>query len=123
MAADTTRRILIVDDDRALRYVLSRVLTAAGYALEEAGDGLEALRLLAAGGYDLVLLDIGLPGVSGLDVLAKTRALPTPPIVIIMTADETPETLLAALRHQAYRYLRKPFAMDKLIETVQRLLA
>jgi anti-sigma regulatory factor (Ser/Thr protein kinase) len=65
-----------------------------------------------------VLLDIGLPDVSGLDVLAHARAAARPPIVIMMTADDTPETLLAAVRRQAFRYLRKPFAPSAIVEVV-----
>jgi DNA-binding response OmpR family regulator len=123
MAADTaTRRILIVDDDRALRHVLAELLKAAGHTVDQAADGLEALGRLDAGAYDIVLLDIGLPGVSGLDVLAHARATAAPPIVIMMTADDTPETLLAAVRRQAYRYLRKPFAPSAIVEVVDEAI-
>ena len=123
MAANTaTRRILIVDDDRALRHVLGELLKAAGHTVDQAADGHEALIRLDGGTYDLVLLDIGLPGVSGLDVLAQTRLAPAPPIVIMMTADDTPETLLTAVRRQAYRYLRKPFAPTAIIEVVDEAI-
>lgn len=124
MAVKTaTRRILIVDDDRALRHVLAELLKVAGHTVEQAADGHEALSRLDAGAYDLVLLDIGLPGVSGLDVLAQTRLGAAPPIVIMMTADDTPETLLTAVRRQAYRYLRKPFAPTAIIEVVDEAIA
>lgn len=123
MAADTvTRRILIVDDDRALRHVLAELLKAAQHSVDQAADGHEALRLLDAGAYDIVLLDIGLPGVGGLDVLTHARAVPSPPIVIMMTADDTPETLLVAVRRQAYRYLRKPFAPSAIVEVVDEAI-
>ena len=124
MAANpATRRILIVDDDRAIRHVLAELLKSAGHAVEQAAEGHEAMRLLDAGAYDVVLLDIGLPGVSGLDVLAHARAAASPPIVIMMTADDTPETLLAAVRRQAYRYLRKPFAPSAIVEVVGDAIA
>jgi two-component system, OmpR family, response regulator len=123
MAVDTaTRRILIVDDDRALRHVLAELLKAARYAVEQAADGHEALRLLDAGSYDVVLLDIGLPGISGLDVLAYACNAASSPIVIMMTADDTPETLLVAVRRQAYRYLRKPFAPSAIVEVVEEAI-
>ena len=118
-----SRRILIVDDDRALRHVLGELLKAAGHSVDQAADGHDALRCLDAGAYDIVLLDIGLPGVSGLDVLAHARTGPSPPIVIMMTADDTPETLLAAVRRQAYRYLRKPFAPAAIVEVVDEAIA
>ena len=81
------------------------------------------MRRLDAGAFDIVLLDIGLPGMSGLDVLAYARAVAPPPIVIMMTADDTPETLLAAVRRQAYRYLRKPFAPNAIVEVIDEAIA
>ena len=66
------------------------------FVADEAGDGPEALRKLQAQHVDVMLLDIGLPGMSGLDVLAEARRVPTPPRVVMMTADDTPETLLQA---------------------------
>jgi CheY-like chemotaxis protein/anti-sigma regulatory factor (Ser/Thr protein kinase) len=121
MAANTAacRRILIVDDDRALRFVLSELLTDAGHTVDQAAGGREALRRLDAEPFDIVLLDIGLPDVSGLDVLAHARSVSSPPIVVMMTADDTPETLLAAVRQQAYRYLRKPFAPAVIVEVIE----
>ena len=116
--AATGRRILLVDDDRGLRHVLSSLLVEAGHVVESVGDGPEALAMLDEGAVDIVLLDIGLPSMSGLEVLARARALATPPIVVVMTADDTPETLLEAVRRQAYRYLRKPFAPNAIVEVV-----
>ena len=60
---------------------------------------------------------------SGLEVLGRARSLPTPPLVIVMTADDTSETLLAAVRQQAYRYLRKPFAPNTIVEVVDDAIA
>ena len=124
MAAEPAqRRILVVDDDRALRHVLAQLLKGAGHTVDQAADGSEALACLDAATYDIALLDIGLPGVGGLDVLAHARALAAPPIVIMMTADDTPETLLAAVRRQAYRYLRKPFAPSAIVEVIDEVIA
>jgi CheY-like chemotaxis protein len=125
MAANTAsrRRILIVDDDRALRFVLSELLSDAGHTVDQAPDGREALRRLDAGAFDIVLLDIGLPDVSGLDVLAHARTVASPPIVVMMTADDTPETLIAAVRQQAYRYLRKPFAPTAIVDVIDDAIA
>jgi CheY-like chemotaxis protein/anti-sigma regulatory factor (Ser/Thr protein kinase) len=114
-----TRRILLVDDDRGLRFALSAMLKDAGHHVEVAGDGPEALALLESGTFDIVLLDIGLPSMNGLDVLKRARALDAPPVVVVMTADDTSETLLEAARRQAFRYLRKPFAPSAIVEVVQ----
>jgi CheY-like chemotaxis protein len=112
-------RILLVDDDRGLRHVLSALLQEAGHRVESAGDGPEALEMLGEGSaFGLVLLDIGLPSMSGLDVLARARELPSPPLVIVMTADDTSATLLEAVRRQAYRYLRKPFPPSAIVDVV-----
>ncbi|HZM95237.1 MAG TPA: response regulator [Vicinamibacterales bacterium] len=117
-------RILLVDDDRGLRHVLSALLQDAGHRVESAGDGPEALEMLGRdSSFDLVLLDIGLPSMSGLDVLARVRELPSPPLVIVMTADDTSATLLEAVRRQAYRYLRKPFPPSAIVEVVSEAAA
>jgi CheY-like chemotaxis protein len=119
MGADAgSRRILIVDDDRGLRLALTALLTEAGHVVESAGDGPEALALLDRGRFDIVLLDIGLPSMSGLDVLAHARALDVPPLAIMMTADDTSETLLESVRRQAYHYLRKPFPPNTIVDVV-----
>lgn len=117
-ATSAARRILVVDDDRASRHVLAAMLAGAGHTVEQAADGHEAIACLDTACCDIVLLDIGLPGISGLDVLAHARALAAPPLVIMMTADDTPQTLLAAIRGQAYRYLRKPFAPSAIVEVI-----
>ena len=119
----TSRRILLVDDDRGLRHALSALLTGAGHVVETAGDGPDALALLTDRPFDIVLLDIGLPSMSGLDVLAQARALATPPLVIMMTADDTPETVLESVRRQAFRYLRKPFPPATIVDVVNDALA
>jgi two-component system, OmpR family, response regulator len=118
----TSRRILLVDDDRALCLALSTLLKDVGHDVETAGDGPEALSLLQDRTCDIVLLDIGLPSMSGLDVLARARALETPPLVIMMTADDTPETVLESVRRQAFRYLRKPFPPNAIVEVVNDAL-
>ena len=118
-----TGRILVVDDDRALRLVLVTLLSEAGHTVREAADGPGALRELAAQAPDVMLLDVGLPGMNGLDVLTRARAAGPPPRVIMMTADDTPATLLQAIRGQADRYLVKPFAPAAIVDIVHEVLA
>jgi CheY-like chemotaxis protein len=124
-ASDPTagRRILLVDDDRGLRHALSTLLTEAGHTVDSAADGPEAVARLDRGAIDIVLLDLGLPGIGGLEVLKHARALRKPPLVIVMTADDTSGTLLEAVRRQAYRYLRKPFAPNEVVEIIAGAVA
>jgi CheY-like chemotaxis protein/anti-sigma regulatory factor (Ser/Thr protein kinase) len=116
--------VLVVEDDRVLRLALSRLL-AETHAVDEAADGPAALAKLEQGHFDLVLLDIGLPGLNGLDVLARLRAAGNgrPPRVVVMTADDTPETLLSAIRQQAYDYIVKPFPPSAIVDVAARALA
>lgn len=117
------RRILIVDDDRGIRHALGTLLESAGHTVTQAADGPEALSVLADQTIDLMLLDVGLPGMSGLDVLGHVRTLTAPPRVVVITADDTPETLLKAVRGQADRYITKPFAPMAIVEVVAEVLA
>jgi len=121
--ADAPRRILVVDDDRALRHALSTLLEGAGHIVSQAGDGPEALAMLAGGPTELMLLDLGLPGMGGMEVLARVRALASPPRVVVVTADDTPETLLEAIRGQVDGYVRKPFAPGGIVDVISDALA
>jgi CheY-like chemotaxis protein/anti-sigma regulatory factor (Ser/Thr protein kinase) len=120
VSADSPVRwsVLIVDDDRELRDVLAAMLVNAGHVVEQAGDGPEALDKLATGRFDVVLLDVNLPSMNGLDVLAQIRGMLHPPLVLVMTGDDTPEPLLEAVRLQAYRFLRKPFPLRTVVEAI-----
>src|SRR5688572_31247100 len=96
------KKILVVEDDRVLCLGLTSLLKGSGYTVAQASDGIEALERLAKKRFDLLLLDVGLPRMNGLEVLAKLRLKEAPPRVVVMTADDTPETLLLAVRAQAY---------------------
>jgi DNA-binding response OmpR family regulator len=116
------RRVLVVDDDRALRHAITTLLQDAGYRTEQASDGPEALDKLRQQPVDLMLLDIGLPGMSGLDVLARAREAQSPPRVVMMTADDTAEALLRSFRGQAHWFVRKPFPPTRIVEVVNDVL-
>jgi DNA-binding response OmpR family regulator len=121
--AAPARRVLVVDDDATLRHALTSILDQAGYRTDQARDGPEALSKLQQQPVDLLLLDIGLPGISGFDVLAQTRTQTAPPRVVMMTADDTPEALLRSFHAQAHRFVRKPFAPRRIVEVVNDVLA
>jgi CheY-like chemotaxis protein/anti-sigma regulatory factor (Ser/Thr protein kinase) len=114
--------ILVVDDDRTTLYVLQSLLNGAGYSTRVAKDGVEALKMLSAEPFDLLLLDVWMPRMNGLELLAKLRSRRHRPRVVVMTSDDTPETLLRAVREQAFKYVQKPVESTALLETVREAL-
>ena len=119
----TPARILIADDEDGLRWVLERGLRQAGYEVTAVRDGDEALRAFSDAPFDLVFLDIRMPGTDGLTVLAKLRALAGDAHVIVMTAHGTMETAIQAMQRGAYDYLAKPFDLDEVLLLAERALA
>src|SRR5262249_12075459 len=115
--------ILVVEDDRSTRHLLSGLLRAAGFAVATARDGANALRHLKRRSFDLMLLDIWMPHMNGLELLARLRNEPVRPKVVVMTSDDTPETLLQAVREQACHYIAKPVEPKALVELMRRVLA
>lgn len=117
------KKILVVEDDRATRVLLTQILKGEGYPVAEAKNGALALARLREEKFDLVLLDIWMPHMNGLELLARLRAEEIGVKAIVMTSDDTPSTLLRAVREQAYHYLTKPVEPAKLIEMVGDALA
>ncbi len=115
--------VLVVDDDRAFRQAAAALLEKAGYVTAQSGDGVAALAHVRKARVDVVLLDIGLPGMSGLDVLAEASRLPAPPRIVIVTSDDTPGALMASFRGQADRFVRKPIAPRRVVDVVKEVLA
>lgn len=113
MTPDITARILLVEDDDATRRALTANLTAHGYEVRQADSGEEALLLWAKGRPDLVLLDLGLPGIDGLAVVRHIRREATTPIVVLSARDQERDKV-AALDAGADDYLTKPFGMAEL---------
>jgi CheY-like chemotaxis protein/anti-sigma regulatory factor (Ser/Thr protein kinase) len=118
----TQQKVLVADDDRTTRHAITAMLRDANYAVTVAKDGIDALRKVQREEFDLVFLDIWMPGMSGLEVLACIRSGKSHPKVIVMTSDSTPETLLRAVREQAYEYISKPFPPKEAVEMAQRAL-
>jgi CheY-like chemotaxis protein/anti-sigma regulatory factor (Ser/Thr protein kinase) len=116
-------RVLIADDDTATRHGVAKLLENAGFDVSEAADGISALKAIEQKPYDLVFLDIWMPQLSGLEVLARIRTGTSRPKVIVMTSDSTSETLLRAVKEQAYDYLSKPFPPRQAVEVAQRALS
>jgi DNA-binding NtrC family response regulator len=117
-----TASILVVDDEPAIQDILNWALSAEGYRVATAGNGEEALARVEEEDFDIIVTDIVMPGIDGLEVLERSRVLNPRAAVIVMTAYAALETAIAALRRGASDYLEKPFSIDLLKERVQRLL-
>ena len=115
--------ILVVDDDRTSRHLTEAILSRQGWRVTAAKDGVEALNLLKRRRFTLILLDVWMPRMNGLELLEKLRAKKDRPRVVVMTSDDTPATLLQAVREQAFRYVHKPVEPDALVETVRDALS
>jgi two-component system response regulator MprA len=115
-----TSRILVVEDDTRLAATLERVLTAEGHQVELAGDGLEALRRAREQPFDLVVLDVMLPGLDGVGVCRRLRATGKVPILLLTALGGTDERV-RGLDAGADDYLVKPFAYEELLARVRAL--
>ncbi len=117
-------KILVVDDDPDLLAVIKGVLSDEGYEVSIAPDGAAGLKSMAAGPPDLVVLDIMMPDLNGMEVFKKMKTHPTVATipVIFLTALDERKYIRAALLAGANRYLTKPFENDDLIEAVRQTL-
>jgi DNA-binding response OmpR family regulator len=114
--------VLVIEDDAAIRRGLSDALEGAGYAVRSAGDGRGGLEAALAGAFDLVLLDLLLPGLDGLEVLREVRrARPALP-VIVLTARGEEEDRVRGLRGGADDYVIKPFGVAELLARIEAVL-
>jgi len=114
--------VLVADDDAVARDLLVEVLVREGYRVRAAAGGEEAIRLAETEVFDLALIDLRMPDIDGLGVLARIRLLEPAPPVLILTAFATIETAIDAIRHGAYDYLSKPFRLDEIKLAARRVL-
>lgn len=121
--ASPKHKVLVADDDSATRHGVARLLANAGYEVSETADGPATLAAIQENHFELVFLDVWMPELSGLEVLARIRTGPLRPKVIVMTSDGTPETILRAIKEQAYDYLSKPFQPRQAVEAAERALS
>jgi len=117
------KRILIVDDDADVHGLLHAALNARDRRIESAYDGHAGLRLVKNAAYDLVLADLNLPGLDGMTLLERIREVRPDARVVLMTAANTPETVVRAIRERAFCYFSKPFTVNAVAEMVERALS
>ena len=115
------KQVLLIDDDPAIHDLVSYALRSTAQVVG-CGTATEGLAALHAKPFDLLLLDLGLPDLHGLDVLARLRQAGSRTRIVIITADDTPESLLRAIRQNTYEYLRKPFTMEQIAQLAERAL-
>lgn len=116
------RRILVVDDEPGIREGCRRVLTAEGHEVDVAEDGRPGLDMYRSDGYDLVLVDLHMPGMSGMELLNALRERDREAVAVVITAYASLDTAVEATKRGAYDYLAKPFTPDELAAVVSRAL-
>jgi two-component system response regulator HydG len=114
--------LLVADDDPGLRESLQRTLIRAGYRVVLASDGRGALEQLQGGGIDLVLTDLKMPGLTGIELLRAIKAIPIDVDVILLTAFGTVEEAVSAMKDGAYDFITKPFRGEQLLKIVAKAL-
>jgi two-component system response regulator PilR (NtrC family) len=118
--AEAESRVLVVEDEEIVRDVLTRVLLEEGYKVDAVETGEDALKFMEEQLYDVVLLDLNLPGMHGMNVLSAAPALQTDAQFIVMTAFGSVDTAVEAMKQGAFDYIPKPFRTDELLLTLKR---
>ncbi|MCP5514706.1 MAG: sigma-54-dependent Fis family transcriptional regulator [Spirochaetales bacterium] len=116
-------KILIVDDEENIREVLSGILEDEGYTVDSAKDGLEGLSKAEDGNYDLVILDVWLPGMGGMEVLDKLKTSRTDLEVVVISGHGNIDMAVKAVKKGAFDFLEKPLSLDKVVTVVKNALA
>jgi two-component system phosphate regulon sensor histidine kinase PhoR len=112
--------ILVVDDEKGIREGCRRILSAEGFAVEVAENGKEGLELVRGKSYDMLLVDLMMPVMGGLELMENVRDLDPEIVMIVITGFATIETAVEAMKHGAYDYMAKPFTPDQVVAVVNR---
>jgi DNA-binding NtrC family response regulator len=115
-------KILVVDDDRDFRENFQKALINSGFLAEEATSGEEALTKMKSGNYDIVMLDLMMPRMNGLETLREMRRLGHNSKVIMITAFSTVHNAVEAIKQGASDYISKPFKIEELVSIINRTL-
>jgi DNA-binding NtrC family response regulator len=116
-------RVLVVDDEKHIRHVLKIMLEGAGYEVEATDDGREALRKAANENWDVIIQDIRMPKMDGLELLKGLQEIDEPPLSLVITAYESWDDAVEAMRLGAHDYIRKPFDNDHLRDLVAQAVS
>ncbi|GAB4487342.1 MAG: hypothetical protein OHK006_16270 [Thermodesulfovibrionales bacterium] len=116
-------RILVIDDEDIVRISCRRTLVPEGYELREARNGIEGIEILGKESFDLVLTDLKMPDMDGIEVLEKAKQIAPQTEVVIVTGYQTVETAVKSIKLGAYDYIEKPFTPDSLLAVVAKAMA
>jgi DNA-binding NtrC family response regulator len=114
--------ILIIDDEKAIRKTLSEILSYEGYKIDEAGDGEEGFRKFREKEYDVILCDIKMPKMDGIEFLEKAKELNPDLPIIMISGHGTIETAVEAVKKGAYDYISKPPDLNRLLITIRNAM-
>ena len=120
IGAPETPRILVVDDEKVIREILADFLDHEGYIVHTVEDGAEALKELHRRSYNLVISDLKMPNMTGLELIQKISEESLPVLTVIMTGFGTVETAIEAMKKGAYDYILKPFKIEEVVHVVER---
>lgn len=112
-------RVLLVDDEKRFRTTLAKLLTVQGLSVSTVGSGMEALDELKKGGYDVVLLDVKMPGMDGMTTLAEIKKINRNVEVIMLTGHASVDVAVEIMRLGGYEYLLKPCPVEEILEKVE----
>ena len=116
-------KILVVDDEKGVRHSFKKILGRLGYNVVTAGDGLEAIEKTGSESPELVIMDVSMPKMDGLETLQRLKSLYPLLTIIMMTAHSTSDRAITAMKYGAYDYLSKPFENDQLIALIEKAIA
>lgn len=117
-----SQSILVIDDEKAIRKTLSEILSFEGFAVDEASDGIEALKKIKEGNYDCILCDIKMPKMDGLEVLEQTRIEKPDTPFIVISGHGNIETAVEAVKKGAYDFIAKPPDLNRLLITIRNAM-
>lgn len=117
----THANILVIDDEESIRDACEQALSGDDIRVEAAKNGLEGLSLLKGKYFDIIILDLKMPGLSGMDVLKKIKENNPETMVIVITGYATIESAVEAMKYGAYDFIPKPFTPDSLRAIVKRI--
>jgi DNA-binding NtrC family response regulator len=115
-----TKRVLVVDDEESILDLLSEVLGEEGYQVDGVTSGLDALKKMKKKNFDVMLVDLKLPKMDGMELLRTVRTVEPQLPVIVMSGNVSLQSVIQSIRHGAYDYISKPFNLEEAVAAVKR---